>query len=115
MSSISKALSWNEFFALRKKINGRKKLFGIPGVFSFLFAEGAVLSMPIFDPTFTVFGLDPLVFIGLSTISGCILSYFGASTVGNIAWRSFNKPQALEFDSVYYFLFCRSRNNFMIE
>lgn len=99
-TNATKMLTWNEFFVLKKKLNNRKKLFGIPGVFAVLFAEGTVLSMPIFDPTFTVFGLDPVVFIGLSTIAACASGYYGSSILGNFAWRKWNSNIAKEMDLV---------------
>jgi len=63
-------------------------------------AEGMVLTLPIFDPTQTIFDLDPLVVLGMASLAGTISSYFvGAATVG-LVWRLFRSRQLSMLDAV---------------
>lgn len=60
---------------------------GVPFIFGFLTVESAVLSLPIFDPTKLMFGMDPLVVVGLSTITGSIASYLAGVAISGFVWR----------------------------
>lgn len=93
-------ISWSEFFSLRRRIQIIQRLAGIPFVFAFWAAEGFVLSLPIFDPTRTILEMDPMVVVGLASMTGSIASYFiGASFTGYV-WRFFRSNLAHQLDQV---------------
>jgi hypothetical protein len=93
-------LSWPEFFALRRKMQLIQRLSGIPFVLAFWAAEGFVLSLPIFDPTKTIFELDPMVIVGLGTVAGSVASYFFGATASGLAWRLFRPGKVRLLDQV---------------
>lgn len=67
-----------------------QRLAGIPVAFGFLMGETAFLSLPLFDPTKQVAGMDPLMAVGLGTIVGLIGSYglgIGLASVALRYWR----------------------------
>jgi import inner membrane translocase subunit TIM23 len=70
----------------------------MPSVVGFLGAEGALLSMPVFDPTQTVLGLDPLLAVGMATLGGAVASYFAGQSLASVAWRSSRPQLAAEFE-----------------
>lgn len=90
-----KLLNWQEFFQLRRKLQIFQRAAGFPFVFGFLTAESAILSLPIFDPTRMMFGMDPLVMVGLSSLIGSIGSYFVGVTLSGFFWRKL-RPELSE-------------------
>ena len=91
-------LAWNDFFKMRKKLVTMQRVMGIPGLLGFLTAEAAVLSMPIFDPTATIFDLDPFIVITAATFAGSALSFIAAGTLTRQVWRLMNKDAARQMD-----------------
>lgn len=93
-------LSWNEFFRLRRRLTLFKRFAGgIPALFAFFTAEGALLSLPLFDPTAPIFGVDPLVMVGLGTAVGAVASFAVGSAVAGLAWRLCSPLRASLFDA----------------
>lgn len=93
-------LSWDEFFRLRRRLQLMQRLSGIPFVFSFWVAEGAVLSLPIFDPTRTILEMDPMVIVGLASVAGSVASYFVGATLTGAVWRRLRSPASAQLDQV---------------
>jgi import inner membrane translocase subunit TIM23 len=91
-------MTWPEFFSLRRKIQLVQRLAGIPFVVAFWVAEGFVLSLPIFDPTKTIFDLDPMVVVGLGSVVGSIASYFVGTAISSLAWRLLRPHQVRQLD-----------------
>ena len=92
-------MNWPDFFKLRSKLAWMQRIAGIPSVFAFLTAEGAVLAMPVFDPTQTIFGFDPLLTVGTITIVGSIGSYFLGNGLAAVVWRRFRPSVAEKYDA----------------
>lgn len=88
-------INWTEFFQLRRRMQLFQRAAGIPFALGFLTAESAVLSLPIFDPTKIMFGMDPLVIVGLTTLLGSVGSYFSGVAISGFAWRKF-RPNLAE-------------------
>ena len=61
---------------------------GVPSAFLFLVGESMFLSQPIFDPTMTIFGMDPMLMIALGTLGGTISSFLVGSMVGKYLYAS---------------------------
>lgn len=100
MSLASKGMNWNDFFKYKKRVVWFKRFAGgLPATFAFLTAEGAVLSLPIFDPTQPIMGLDPLVVVGTGTAFGLIASFFTGSALAGLSWRLFRPKIAAQLDS----------------
>jgi len=97
---------WNEFFKLRRRKAWFQRVAAIPFVFGFLTAEGSFLSMPIFDPTQPIFGIDPFIFIGVGTMVGSAASYFMGAAFMGFLWRQFRSARAFQLDqvSLYHYL-----------
>lgn len=93
-------LSWNEFFRLRRRLTLFKRFAGgIPVLCAFFTAEGALLSLPLFDPTAPIFGVDPLVMVGLGTAVGAVASFAAGSAAAGLAWRLCSPLRASLFDA----------------
>lgn len=93
-------MTWNEFFRLRKRLILFKRLAGgVPALCAFFTAEGAILSLPIFDPTAPIAGIDPLVMVGLGTALGSIAAFSTGSALLGYCWRLFNPLKAAHFDA----------------
>lgn len=70
-----KISNWNEFFDARRNLSWLKRLLGnLPASMIFLTAEGTVLSLPVFNPTTTIAGIDPVMAIGAGTIVGSLVA-----------------------------------------
>ena len=69
----------------------------MPSALAFIMAEGALLSLPVFDPTQTILGVDPLVMIGLTTIGGTLTSYLVGGALTGVLWRGL-KPGTARTD-----------------
>lgn len=91
-------MSWPEFFFTRRRLQLIKRFGGIPFVASFWLAEGLVLSLPIFDPTKTLFGMDPMVVVGLGSVLGSVGSYFAGAALTGLVWRWFRSSSASQLD-----------------
>lgn len=76
-----------------------KRWGGVPSVLAFIMAEGALLSLPVFDPTQTIMGVDPLVMIGLTTIGGTLTSYLGGGALTGMLWRRLRPGIAQRMDA----------------
>lgn len=96
----TKTMSWDEFFKYKNRLIWFKRIAGgIPATMAFLTVEGTILSLPIFDPTQPILGLDPLVIVGAGTALGILGSFIaGSSTLGH-AWRLFRPNLAAQLDS----------------
>lgn len=93
-------MTWTEFFTFRRRFQLYRRLGGVPSVIGFWLAEGALLSLPIFDPTRTFYDVDPMVLVGMLTVLGSFGSYFlGASMTGTL-WRIFKSDTARSFEQV---------------
>jgi mitochondrial import inner membrane translocase subunit TIM23 len=92
-------MNWPDFFKQRTKLAWMQRLAGIPAVFGFLTAEGAILAMPVFDPTQTIFGFDPLLAVGATTLVGSIASYFIGNGLASVIWRRFRPAVASSYDA----------------
>jgi len=99
--TASRVLTWPEYFTLRRRIQLLQRAAGIPFAFGFLTAEGAILSLPIFDPTKMMFGMDPLVMVGLSTIVGTAVSYFAGVSLSGLFWRKLKPQLAQQLNEVH--------------
>lgn len=95
-------MTWPEFFAFRKRIQVLQRVAGIPFAFGFLTAESVVLSLPIFDPTKMMFGMDPLVIVGLTTIGGTVASYFSGVALSGWIWRKIKPDLASQLNEVWH-------------
>lgn len=82
--------------------------------FGFLSAETIVLSQPIFDPTMTIFGMDPMIALGLGTITGVVTAFSLGSTLSKITWRFLNPTVASQMDIVPSKIFKVRFDNFFI-
>lgn len=96
----AKTLTWNEFFAMRRRLQLFQRAAGVPFAFGFLTAESVVLSLPIFDPTKVIFGMDPLVVVGLSTMAGSVAAYFAGVAISGVAWRKLRPQLAQNLEEV---------------
>ena len=93
-------MSWNDFFRFRKRFTLFKRFAGgIPALAAFFTAEGALLSLPLFDPTAPILGIDPLVMVGLGTAVGAVASFSAGSALIGTAWRLLNPRRAAAFDA----------------
>lgn len=100
MTSTTPVMNWNDFFKYKKRLVWFKRFAGgVPATFAFLAAEGAVLSLPIFDPTQPILGVDPLVVVGASTAVGLLGSFFTGSALAGLAWRTLKPRLASQMDS----------------
>ncbi len=97
-------MAWNDFFKARSRIKLIKRLGGIPFALSFFMAEGALLTLPIFDPTQTIMEVDPMVIVGMASVLGSIAAYFAGAAMTGITWRCMNKGKAQAMDLVRPFL-----------
>lgn len=95
---VAMEMPWSTFFALRQRLRWGRRLAGVPGVAAFFFGEGAVLSMPVFDPTQTVLGMDPLLAVGIASLVGAGASYLGAQALYSFLWKAFNRSRADAFE-----------------
>ena len=93
-------LSWQQFFVARRRLLIFQRMAGIPFAFGFLAAESAFLSLPVFDPTKLILGMDPLIIVGISTLSGSVLSYFLGVAVSGGLWRRFKPTIAAQLNEV---------------
>ena len=93
-------MNWNEFFKYKKRFVWFKRFAGgIPATFAFLGVEGVVLSLPIFDPTQPIFGLDPLIVVGASTAVGLVGSFFTGSALAGLTWKLFRPKLFAQIDA----------------
>ena len=92
-------MSWEEFFKKRARLATMKRWGGVPSIMAFIMTEGALLSLPIFDPTQTIMGVDPLVMIGLTTVGGTLASYLGGGALTGMLWRRFRPGIAQVMDA----------------
>lgn len=93
-------ITWSEFFKMRRKLQIFQRIAGVPFAFAFFTAESVVLSLPIFDPTKMIFGMDPLLVVGASTIGGSIASYFLGVTLSGIIWRKLKPDLSQQLNDV---------------
>lgn len=98
-------ITWSEFFKTRRKLQIFQRIAGIPFAFAFFTAESVVLSLPIFDPTKMIFGMDPLLVVGASTIGGSIASYFLGVALSGVVWRKLKPELSQKLNDVIIFLF----------
>ena len=93
-------MNWNDFFRFRKRFTLFKRFAGgVPALFAFFTAEGALLSLPVFDPTTPIAGIDPLVAVGLGTALGSVLAFSTGSALVGLCWRLLNPVKARLFDA----------------
>ena len=93
-------MNWNDFFKLKRRLVWFKRLAGgVPVAFSFLAAEGALLSLPVFNPTQPILGMDPLVVVGASTALGLTASFFTGSALAGLAWKIIRPRLATQLDN----------------
>ena len=93
-------MRWNDYFKYKRRLVWFKRFAGgVPATFAFLAAEGAVLSLPIFDPSRPILGMDPLVIAGASTVIGLVGSFFTGSAVAGLAWRILRPKLAVQMDA----------------
>lgn len=97
----SSGLTWSEFFKLRRRLQIVQRVGGIPFALGFLTAESTILALPIFDPTKTVWGMDPLVAVGCATLGGSILSYMAGVTISGMIWKCLRPALARHLDEVW--------------
>lgn len=97
-------MTWSQYFKTRRKLQLMQRLGGVPFIFLFLAAEGSLLTLPMFDPTQPVFGVDPMIMVGLSTIGGSIMSYLLGSSATGAVWRYFYPSEAGILDKVSYMI-----------
>lgn len=93
-------ITWSEFFKTRRRVQIFQRIAGVPFAFAFFTAESVVLSLPIFDPTRMIFGMDPLVVVGASTIFGSVASYFLGVTLSGIIWRKLRPALSQQLNEV---------------
>jgi hypothetical protein len=93
-------ITWSEFFKTRRKLQIFQRVAGVPFAFAFFTAESVVLSLPIFDPTKMMFGMDPLLVVGASTIGGSIASYFLGVALSGIVWRKLKPDLSQQLNDV---------------
>jgi len=99
-NTIPPSLSWPDFFKYRSRLKYYGVAGGILGTLGFLSGETVLLSQPIFDPTMTILGMDPLIALGLGTLTGSFLSYTLGSALTKVFWRLTNADLARAMDSV---------------
>lgn len=81
--------NWNDYFQARRRLGWMQRLMGgIPSVFSFLLLESAALSLPVFNPTTPLFGIDPLIAIGAGSLTGAVGSFLIGSSLFKLAHKS---------------------------
>lgn len=86
--SISSLHSWNDFFTVRSKLKRIGMACGVPSAFLLLVCETILLSQPLFDPTMTIFGTDPMLMIILGTFGGTVTSFVAGSMTGKYLYSS---------------------------
>ena len=93
------SMSWEEFFKTRARLVTLRRWGSVPGMAAFVVAEGTLLSLPVFDPTQTIAGVDPLVMIGLTTFGGMLTSYLVGGALAGMLWRRFRPGTARLMDT----------------
>jgi import inner membrane translocase subunit TIM23 len=93
------SLTWDRFFRLRQRRVWLQRIGGVPAVLGFLVAESSLLSLPIFDPTQTFWGIDPLVTIALGTVGGCVASYGLGSMATGWLWSRLDPVRAAQMEA----------------
>lgn len=91
-------MNWDEFFKARRRLQLIQRISGVPFIFAFWLAEGAILSLPLFDPTKTILDMDPMVVVGLGTMIGSIASYAIGSGLSVLTWRYFRPNISQQLD-----------------
>ena len=85
--------NWNDFFRMKGRIKWLQRLFGgVPSVAMFMFVETNALSLPIFNPTAPIMGVDPVLAVGASTVIGASASYLLGSMLFRMAHQAW-KPE----------------------
>lgn len=106
-STLLNSMSWNEFFRRRSRLRLLKRAGGVVSTFAALTAEGIIVNLPIFDPTQTVYGLDPLVLFGMINLAGILGSYVVGSALTSGIWRLLNKSKAVSLDQKQHDFYSR--------
>lgn len=84
MRFLPELCTWNDFFLARRRLRWMQRfLGGLPATAALLTAESAMLSLPVFNPSATILGLDPILAIGVGTVVGA----FAAWTTGSMMFR----------------------------
>jgi Mitochondrial import protein Pam17 len=99
-ATTTTTLTWPNFFKHRYRLKYYSFAGGIIGMCAFLCGEGVLLSQPLFDPTMTIFGMDPLIALGLGTLTGSFCSYSLSAALTKSIWRMINASLARQMDSV---------------
>lgn len=91
---------WNAFFAFRRRFKAAKRLCGIPGAAACIPLNYWLLSSPLIDPTTaTIFGADPIVFVGVSTVLAAAVGYWASSSLPSLYIKTFKRALAFEFNA----------------
>lgn len=80
--------NWNDFFVSRRRLRWMQRVFGgVPASLAFLTTESTALTLPIFNPTAPIFGMDPMMVIGATTLTGMAVSFL----VGGFTFRFWHR------------------------
>ena len=100
--SNSREMDWKGFFDTRNKLKIIKRIAGAPSIVGFWIAESSLLSLPVFNPTWVMKYVDPIIAVGGCTIIGSICAYMIGGAISEQAWRWFNPNRAAELDLVHF-------------
>lgn len=92
--------NWETFFRLRNTMKRMRWIGGLPALFGFIISQPILLSLPIFNPTVTPLGLDPILLVGAASLLGSFGSFLTGSALAKYAWRRFRPSEAAILDAV---------------
>lgn len=100
ISGMALLPTWNDYFKAKRRLKWTQRLFGgMPAAVSFLAADLALLSLPVFNPTLSIAGLDPVVVIACGTALGTGASFVMGSFLFTSLYRRFNPKLHREYDA----------------
>jgi import inner membrane translocase subunit TIM23 len=92
--------SWNQWFSFRRRLKIVQRLCGIPmiGVVS-LPINYCILNSPWIDPSKLLFGMDPIVFAGLSIVTTGTIGYFVGCSLPLVYLKHFNHSLFMQHEA----------------
>lgn len=72
---------WNDWFGFRRRINSYRRINAIPFTLLSLPINYLMMTSPWLDPTKPVFGVDPVIFIGVSFLGTAAAGFLIGSSI----------------------------------
>jgi import inner membrane translocase subunit TIM23 len=93
-------LTWNEYFALRRKRILRERITTVPTTIIGLAGGIAYFGTRSVDVTTTVLGMDPFIMYSLGAVACGFFGFLMGPVVASSLWRMSNKKVAQAMDEV---------------